>query len=687
MPRGAWGLVALIVATCGLPAGANAAGLNPHRLWSSSRAEHRFVEGEVVVRFKEGTDRNGRAAVLRDTGLTRKKWLGISGGELLRLPHGTSVEHAVRELEARPDVRYAEPNFIVHAAQTPDDPRFGELWALNQPGDHDIDAPEAWDLTTGESSVKVAVVDTGIAYDHPDLGPNVVAGYDFVDEDSDPRDENGHGTHVAGTIGARGNNGIGVAGVTWNVALLPVRVLDETGSGTSAGVADGFAYAAAHGAKVVNASLGGSGESEAMKDAIDIAPQTLFVVAAGNDSKDNDSVPTYPCNYDAANLICVDATDETDSLAEFSNYGASSVDLAAPGTEILSTWPAYSTLFSETFETALGGRWSVGGFPGTWARTGATAASGANSATDSPSGNYPNQADSWLSTTNPVDLSGRVGCNATYALRVDTELYNDILWIETSTDGGFWEVRDDWSGSSDGAFFPVELDLAAENGQPSVYLRFRLDTDSTITHDGVYVDDVAVRCFSTSYGSNDYATIQGTSMATPHVTGTAALVWARNPAASVPQVREALLSTVDSISALDGQVATGGRLNAWHAVQSVAAPPQPPAPQPPSPQPPAPQPPAPQPPTSQPPSPQAPQPQPVQPPPTPARCVVPNVKGKTIVQARRLLSSKRCALGRVTRTYSAKIKRGKIIKQSRRPGVRLARGTRINVVVSRGRRH
>ncbi|HEV2711803.1 MAG TPA: S8 family serine peptidase [Gaiellaceae bacterium] len=717
MARWVGGLVAFVLATLVVSANAVGAPRDPHAFRSVSRAQHRFVAGEVVVRFKEAIDRNGRAAVLRDTGTTRKKWLRVSGAELLRLPPGRSVEEVVRELRVRPEVRYAEPNFVVHASQTPNDPRFGELWALSQPGDHDIDAPEAWDVTTGGSAVTVAVVDTGIAYDHPDLAPNIVPGYDFVDNDSDPRDENGHGTHVAGTIGARGNNGVGIAGVSWNVALMPVRVLDAAGSGTTAGVADGFAYAAANGAKVVNASLGGS-ESEVMKDAIEGAPQTLFVVAAGNDSSDNDSAPTYPCNYETANLICVAATDETDGLAEFSNYGASSVDLAAPGTEILSTWPAYSSLFAETFETALTGRWTAGGSPATWARTSVTAAHGTSSATDSPAGDYADRADNWLATVNAIDLSGKSGCNAAYALRLETEVDNDILWVETSTDRSFWEVRDGWTGNTGGAFIPVETDLSADNGQPSMYLRFRLDADSSITFDGAYVDDVAVRCFSTAYGSNDYNSIQGTSMATPHVAGTAALVWGRNPTATVAAVRAAILTTVDRISGLSGNVATGGRLNANLAVRSTWAtpppsppppPPPPPSPPPPAPPPPPPTPPPPPPspaPTPPPPAPApppSPPPAPVQPPPltppsppapvppppvTPAldvRCVVPNVKGKTVRQARALLKRARCALGRATSTYSRSVRRGRIISQSRRPGVRVSVGTRVNVVVSRGR--
>lgn len=141
MPRGVWGLGALLGVTLAVSAAANAAGHVPPGISSPTRPKQRFVAGEVIVRFKDGVDRNDRAAVLRSTDATRKRWLRLAGGELLRVPHGTSVEEAVRRLEADPHVRYAEPNFLVHAAQTPDDPRFGDLWALQQPGDHDIDAP------------------------------------------------------------------------------------------------------------------------------------------------------------------------------------------------------------------------------------------------------------------------------------------------------------------------------------------------------------------------------------------------------------------------------------------------------------------------------------------------------------------------------------------------------------------
>ena len=182
--------------------------------------------------------------------------LGLQGLQLVRVRG--SVPEAIAELETNPAVAYAEPNWIYRAEAVR---RTIRTAAALGPGEDP--GPEAWDVTTGSPGVTVAVVDTGIATDHLDLAANVVPGYDFVQGDSDPRDFNGHGTHVAGTIGAKGNNGVGVAGVNWNVHLMPVRVLDGNGSGSSSDITSGFLYARTTGAGLVNASLGGGGDTHA----------------------------------------------------------------------------------------------------------------------------------------------------------------------------------------------------------------------------------------------------------------------------------------------------------------------------------------------------------------------------------------------------------------------------------------
>ncbi len=297
----------------------------------------------------------------------------------------------IQGLERNPDIEYVEPNYIYRASGTPSDPRFNELWGINNTGqtggtnDADIDAPEAWDTQTGSDSTLIAVIDTGVDYNHPDLAANIwtnsgeipnngidddhnnyiddIRGWDFANSDNDPFDDNLHGTHVAGTIGAVGNNGIGVAGVNWRVKIMPLKFLGGDGSGTLANALSAILYAANNKARVMNNSWGGGGFSQALLDAIEYADSkgALFVAAAGNDGTDNDQAATYPSNYDVPNVIAVAAIDHNGSLAIWdtggggggscgcggsvigapgSNFGATTVDLAAPGKDILSTTPS-----------------------------------------------------------------------------------------------------------------------------------------------------------------------------------------------------------------------------------------------------------------------------------------------------------------------------------------------------------
>jgi hypothetical protein len=311
------------------------------------------------------------------SGIQLRAFRIVDGLELHRLPVNVSVEQAIATYRQDPDVLYAEPNFIVRTTNTPNDPRFGELWGLNNVGqsggtpDADIDAPAAWDLTTGDKNVVVAVLDTGIDYNHQDLSANMFRnaldcnangidddgngfvddcfGIDVANDDSNPMDDNNHGSHVAGTIGAAGNNNTGVVGINWNVGLMACKFFDANGSGTTAGAIACLEYVKTmkeRGVNIVatNNSWGGGDFSQALFDAIEAHQQLgiLFTTAAGNGNFfgfpiNNDQTPFYPCTYELPNIICVAATTRTDDRASFSNYGRRTVHIGAPGYEILST--------------------------------------------------------------------------------------------------------------------------------------------------------------------------------------------------------------------------------------------------------------------------------------------------------------------------------------------------------------
>ncbi len=303
--------------------------------------------------------------------------LGGNGFGLIELA-GSDYESLSTWAQQEAEVLYVEPNFVqimgeVIESTTPNDGSFSSLWGLNNTGqtggtaDADIDATEAWDLTTGSSDVVIGIIDTGIDYNHPDLVANMwtnpgevaddgidndgngfiddVYGWDFANDDSDPIDGHSHGTHVSGTIGGVGNNSTGVAGVNWNVKLMALKFLTDSGWGYISNAISAVNYATMmkrdYGVNVLatSNSWGGGGFSSAMEDAIRAAgeEEILFVAAAGNSNSDNDVSPHYPSNYDLDNVISVAATDHNDNRASFSSYGATTVDLGAPGVSIYST--------------------------------------------------------------------------------------------------------------------------------------------------------------------------------------------------------------------------------------------------------------------------------------------------------------------------------------------------------------
>ncbi len=401
----------------------------------SQRAE--FVPNRVIVKLKPQKSLNKASqtqstlqAAVRANTVQR---LGLINAEVWELS-GRKVEDVVAELQKDSRVEYAEPDYIVHATTTtPNDPLFGQLWGMTK-----IQAPQAWDLTTG-GSVLIGVIDSGVDYNHPDLAANMwtnpgesgggketngidddnngyiddVHGYDFVNNDGDPMDDQFHGTHVAGTIAAVGNNGVGVVGVNWSARIMALKFLGASGSGTTSNAILAVQYATQMGAQLTNNSWGGGSYSQALYDAISAAgvANRMFVAAAGNDGLNADTYPyfAYPATYDLDNIISVAATDVNDAKASFSNYGATTVDLGAPGVGILSTYP-------------------------------------------------------------------------------------------------------------------------------------------------------------TAHANGPYFSIDGTSMASPHVAGVAALIWALHPSFSVDDVKAIILSSVDPVASMSGITVTGGRLNAYNAV-------------------------------------------------------------------------------------------------------------------------
>lgn len=338
--------------------------------------------GEFIVKFRSSgiSVMESAAAPLATLGLAIREAVNLSQGlvkvrlenaqrmGILPLAETERRDAIVQKIQSLPNVEFAEPNFIYRAmvmndeapSVTPNDARFGQLWGMKNVGQTDgqnvkgtpgadIKAEKAWAIGTGSEDIVVAVIDTGIDYTHHDLQGNIwskpgepnVHGYNAITQNNNSMDDNSHGTHCSGTIGGRGDNGVGVAGVNWHVKLMGVKFLTADGSGDLAGAIRAIDWAVDNNAQVLSNSWGGGGFSQALMDAIQRAADkgVVFVAASGNDASNNDSSPTYPAGYQVSNVIAVAASNNKDLLADFSNYGLKNVHLMAPGDGILSTVP------------------------------------------------------------------------------------------------------------------------------------------------------------------------------------------------------------------------------------------------------------------------------------------------------------------------------------------------------------
>lgn len=312
------------------------------------------VAGEIVVKFKPGTTEGAMAALHARHGVTELATSRFSGVKRLKISPRKTIDDMVAIYRRNPNVEYAEPNFIAHALWSPNDPYYAPYqWHLDNTEHGGIEMEAAWSITTGRPDIIVAVIDSGVAYEDydqyvalnrrkgywinylraPDLAQTAfVAGYDFINNDTHPNDDEGHGTHVTGTIAQSTNNAVGTAGIAFNSAIMPVKVLDSSGSGSYTAIADGIYFAADNGARLINMSLGGSSPSITLENALAYAYNrgVTIICASGNDG--SATTISYPAAYDAY-CIAVGATRYDETITGYSNQGAS-LDLTAPGGDI-----------------------------------------------------------------------------------------------------------------------------------------------------------------------------------------------------------------------------------------------------------------------------------------------------------------------------------------------------------------
>ena len=569
-----------------------------------------YVEDELLVRFRRGVNKKEvknvhakfRARSVRD-------YKGVPGLQRIRLPKGKGIKQALKEYQSNPNILYAEPNYIYHGDAAPNDPEFSNLWGLRNTGqsggvtDADINALEAWESgVTGNANFVIAVIDSGIDYSHEDLAPNMwsnpgetagngidddgngyiddIHGIDAVNNDSDPMDDHGHGTHVAGTIAAKGNNAIGVVGVNWNASLLSCKYLNSDNNGTTSNALECLSYLLALKTRAQNPvniilsnnSWGGNGYSQALRDLIAAHRDAgiLFVSSAGNNSSDNDTVPYYPASYQLSNMIVVAATDHNDSLGNFSNTGRRSVHVAAPGVNVFSSLPGGDNYVPQPgdifYDDVEGG--NIGWSPESpWAISTDKAYSPNNAWTDSPGGNY--SRNTHVSLISPViDLSQTTGTPLAMGFWAwpDLEQDYDNVYVE-ATNNGFATSTPLLGAPINGRIrqwqrynfsIPDNSILRHSNFQ----FRFRFVADSRTHYDGIYVDDIGIGDL-TGVPSNRYDYYSGTSMAVPHVSGLIGLLKAQDTTRNWAELKNLVLAGGEIKPATQNTTITGRRIRAW----------------------------------------------------------------------------------------------------------------------------
>ena len=540
-----------------------------------------YVEGEVIVTFKPSVDLNAAQQALGNHSLPLtqhyaelSRHRGRHSG-LVRAKNRTTAE-LIAELNQDPAVELAEPNYLRWVTGTPNDTLFTNLWGLRNTGQmvngftgtagDDIRFVAAWGLARPTTNqFVVAIIDTGVDYTHPDLAGNMWTnpgeipgngldddgdgyvddyyGYDFLDNLPNPTDSGFHGTHVAGTIAAIGNNQLGVIGVDYQARIMALRVSSDGNSMPDSAVIEAIQYATmmkGRGVNIVaiNESFGGGGSNSTERAAMVAAGNAgiIFCVAAGNNTANNDTTAVYPASYRLTNMIVVAATDQNDALASFSDYGPNTVDLAAPGVNILSTLPvaqAGTLAYVQQGSTA----YSANELEYSGITTGITAKvyyCGLGNPSDFPAAARNNIA---LIARGTLTFSNKV-VNAMAAGARAAVIYNNVSGNFSGTLGG------------------------TKNWIPAISLS---QTDGL----SVKTNSLATVVNNTD-PSQIYQYLDGTSMATPHVSGAVAFAAMNFPSETVTQRIQLVLAYVDVIPGLTGKVRTGGRLNLQRMVDTDA---------------------------------------------------------------------------------------------------------------------
>ena len=498
---------------------------------------------------------------------------GIPGLSLVALPANMTVQDATSYYTGKAGVLYAEPDYYRSISAVPTDPDFWRQWGLQNTGQvyrenttpgiagADIRVTDGWNQTTSGNGTLVAVLDTGVDYQHPDLAANIwtdnatgTHGYDALTGTLDPMDQNNHGTHCAGIIGAVANNGIGGSGVAWNATIMPVRWIDSNGYGKVSDEINAILWASHHGAKIFSCSYGFSSSSRAERDVI-ANTSALFVFAAGNDDQNIDDSPQYPASYGLPNMIVVASTTANDTRSSFSNYGNKNGSprehrapmSSRPSEVTYSPVPVYLDPFTTLGNWSIGGNWTLDTtrFVSEPASVHGHLGSGTFNTTNAPIVLAPISGSINLSTISDPVVSYQVAMRGTFML----------VSLEISKDGYLWSTVDTALISSNQDFMLKQAQIPDKFKNMTVGFRFVAEGWNA----DVNIDDLSV---SDGYGTlkePKWGYLSGTSMATPMVAGVATLLSGYDPTASVDQIRNAILTTTDPKQDLNNTTSNRGR--------------------------------------------------------------------------------------------------------------------------------